>query len=323
MKFKFATFFLFLFFPYLTLSIYAANEINIKKVGILLYTKNSLPNFEGLKAGLQERNYVEGKNIHYLFNGTIDSIDELDSAVEKLLAQKPDLIYSAPTPPLLALQKATIKNKIPILFGPVNDPVGAGLITNQKHPGGNISGVMLTESEGKRLQLILDFSPKNKNVLLPYNPDDKSATISLKNTKAAAKILGIEIKEQAVRNVEEINKMLSNLPGDISAIYLPRDGMIMAQIDDFVTAAIKHKLILSSTRTDLVIRGALYSYGFDGFEVGKQVARLVDLVLKGRNIGDIPVETAEDYMAINLKTANAIGITIPSHILRRADKVIR
>lgn len=292
-------------------------------IAVLLYTANNLPSFEGFKAGLQERGYSEGKEVRYLFDGHSKNINELDAAMAQLLAQQPDLIYAAPTPAALAAQKATKENKIPVVFGPVNDPVVAGLAKDQKHPGGNITGVMLADSDGKRLQWISELRPQTRTVLLPYNPDDISSTLSLQNVRKAAAVLGFNIQAKAVRSNEEISAMIAGCPDGIEAIFLPRDSMIMARIKDFVDLSLQKKAILSSTRSDLVEKGALYSYGFDGFEIGKQAARLADLILEGKNPGDLPVETAEDYLVINLKTANAIGLSIAPHILRQARKVIR
>lgn len=292
-------------------------------IGVLLYTSNNLPNFEGFKAGMKEKGYVEGKEVKYLFSGPAENIPGLDTAMAQLLTQQPDLIYAAPTPTALIAQKATKENKIPVVFGPVNDPVIAGLVKEQHLPGGNITGVMLADSDGKRLQWIREFNPQARIVLLPYNPDDVSSVLSLENARKAALVLGFDIQATPVRNHDEITALIANCPSGITAIFLPRDGMIMARVKDFVELSLQKKLILSSTRSDLVEKGALYSYGFDGFEVGKQAARLADLILQGKKPADLPVETAEDFLTINLKTANALGLTIPPHILRQAHKVIR
>lgn len=292
-------------------------------IGILLYTINNLPSFEGFKEGMKERGYVEGKEVTYLFNGPGESISALEAAMAQLIAQQPDLVYAAPTPAALIAQKATKENKIPVVFGPVNDPLVAGLVKSQQHPGGNITGVMLANSEGKRLQWIREFSPQAKTVLLPYNPDDASSILSLKNVREAAAALGFDILAKEVRNHDEISALIAKCPTGIEAIFIPRDAMIMARIKDFVDLSLQKKVILSSTRSDLVEKGALYSYGFDGFEIGKQAARLAYLILQGKNPGELPVETAEDYLAINLQTASAIGLTIAPHILHQAQKVYR
>jgi putative ABC transport system substrate-binding protein len=293
-------------------------------IAVLLYTANNLKNLEGFKAGMQDRGYVEGRDVTYVFNGPTAKISELDAEMAHLMSRQPDLIYAAPTPAAWAARKATMTQKIPVVFGPVNDPVDAGLLKDRQHPGGNITGVMLADSDGKRLQWIKEFSQQAKTVLVPYNPDDTSSVLSLQDAREAAAVLGLDIQAKAVRNQDEISALIAQGADDgIDAIFLPRDAMVMVRVKDFIDLSLRQKAILSSARSDLVEGGALFSYGFIGFEVGKQVARLADLILQGKSAGDLPVETAEDFLTINLETANAIGLTIAPHILRQAHQIFR
>ena len=292
-------------------------------IAVLLYSKHFLQTLEGFKTDLRERGYIEGENISYLFNGPTKNIGELDAAMDRLLARQPDLIFAVTTPAACAAWRATRANSIPVVFAPVNDPIAAGLVQSIKHPGENITGVMVADSEGKRLQWTTEIAPSIHTVLLPYNPNDKSSMKSLQNVRAAAAVLGLGIIAEEVRNRKDITALITHCPEGIDSIFLPRDALIESRIDDFVALSLAKKIILSVTRREMVEKGALFNYGFDSFELGKQAARLADLILKGTKPGDLPIETAEEYFDLNLQTAEAIGLPISEYILRLAHLIIR
>lgn len=293
-------------------------------IGVLLYSKNNLQALAGFKEGLRERGYVEGQEVTYIFEGAMTNIEELDPAMARLVARKPDLVYAAPTIAAHAAQRVCKQRNIPVLFGPANNAVRSKLVKDIRQPGGNITGVMLADSEAKRLQWLVEIAPQIKNVLVPYNPGDKSAVVSLGTARQAASSLGLKLVVREVRNHADIDSLIAQWPEGIDSVYLPRDGMVMSRIKDFTELAISKKIVLSTgTRISYVEKGALLSYGFDDGELGRQVARLADLIFKGHKPGDLPVETAEDYLGINLETAKAIGITVDQHILRMARRIIR
>lgn len=293
-------------------------------IGLLLYSKNNLQALAGFKAGLRERGYVEGQDVEYVFDGAVTRINDLDPAMARLIDRNPDLVYAAPTIAAHAAQRACQERNIPVLFGPANHAVASGLVKDLNQPGENITGVMLANSEAKRLQWSVEIAPQISSVLVPYNPRGKSALISLETARQAAESLGLTLIAREVRNHAEIDTLLAQWPEGVDSIYLPRDGLVMSRIKDFAELAIKRKIILSTgTRISYVEKGALFSYGFDDMELGKQVARLADQIFRGKNPGDLPVETAEDYLAINLKTAKAIGITVDNHIVSLAHLIIR
>jgi len=292
-------------------------------VAAMVYGNHNVVTFDGFKAGMKEKGYIEGKNIAYIFEGAYKKKEKLDAGIEKLVAENPDLIFTATTPATLAAKKATSKKKIPVVFGPVNDPVRAGIIDVLHQPGDNITGVMLTDSTAKQLEWVTRVVPDIKNVFLPYNPLDKSSLISYKKVKAAAQLFKINLTTMKVHSHNEIDSLLENFPDNMNSIFLPRDGMIMSRVKDFAKVAQKKKLALSGTRLEMAEKGALFGFGFNGFELGKQMSRLADQVLHGIDPGKLPVETAEDYLAINLKAARKMGITIPERILRQAHIIIR
>jgi putative ABC transport system substrate-binding protein len=261
--------------------------------------------------------------VTYLFDNVNHKIEKLDANITKIVNGKPDLIFAATTPVAIAVTKATKFNKIPVIFGPVNDPVSVGIVKEQRRPGENVTGVMLTDSTAKELEWAIKIAPKIKRILLPYNPNDKSSVISMQKASDAANMFKLTLDAREVRNHKEIDTLLTTFPDGIDAIFLPRDGMVMSRVEDFANVANPKKIILTGTRVEMAERGALFGFGFNGFMIGKQMARLADQILQGRKPGDLPVETAENYLSINLKTANMLGITISEHILRQAQTIIR
>ena len=292
-------------------------------IAAVIYGKNNASTLDGFKEGMKERGYVEGQNVTYLFNGTIKSLANLDDEVLQIVNKNPDLIFASTTPVAMAAAKATVANKIPVVFGPVNDPVSAGIVKEQRHPGENVTGVMLTDSTAKQLEWTIKIAPRTKHILLPYNPNDKSSMISMQKAKDAAEMFALTFDARQTRNHGEIDTLLATIPDGVDAILLPRDGMVMSRVEDFAKVANPKNIIVTGTRLEMAERGALLGFGFNGFMIGKQMARLADQILHGQKPGDLPVETAEDHLSINLKTANSLGITIPEHILRQAHTIIR
>ncbi len=292
-------------------------------IAAMVYGKHNIITFEGFKTGMEEKGFIEGRNTTYLFDGPYQTIKDLDGGMARLMARNPDLIFAATTPVTLAAKKATTTNKVPVVFGPVNDPVRSGIVNNRKQPGDNITGVTLTDSTAKQLEWAVRLSPQAKTFLLPYNPNDNSSLISLQKVKEAVGMLGLELVVRATRSHAEIDALLAACPDNIDAIFLPRDAMIMSRVEDFAKVAREQKLVLSGTRLEMAARGALFGFGFNGFQLGRQMSRLADQILRGKNPGDLPVETAEDYLSINLKAAHSMGITISEQILRQAHTIIR
>ena len=292
-------------------------------IGVLQFTANNLTTLEGFKDRMTELGYIEGDNVRYIFNGPIGKKADLAAEMQHLLLEKPDLIFTSPTPATLAARDATRDTSIPVVFAPVNDPLAAGLVTDIRRPGGNITGVKLGASDGRRLKWLKEISPAVDNVLIPYNAKGKSAITSYKNAAAAAADIGITITPAPVNSHKEIEQLLMNIPAAVDAVFLPRDGMVMSRIKAFSSVCIQRRLLLCTPRFKQVEAGALTGYGFIGSSIGRRAARLADLILKGADPGSLPIETAEDYLFLNLKTAAAIGLEIDDHIIRQAHTLVK
>lgn len=292
-------------------------------VGVLQFTANNLSTLRGFKAGMTDLGYIEGETVRYRFEGPVNRIVDLDAALQRLLAHRPDLLFTSPTPATLAAKRATAASKLPVVFAPVNDPIAAGIVDAIHHPGQNITGVRLGASDGKRLQWLAEISPGIRRIFLPYHRHDKSAITSLRNAESAAVKLGLQILARPVADREDLDVVLKTVPDGIDAIFLPRDGMVMSRIDAFIRLSKERRVVLSTPRLDQVEKGALMGYGFIGFEIGRQAAGLADQILGGQSPGDLPIETAEDYLFINLETAREIGLDIEAYVLRQAHRLVR
>jgi putative ABC transport system substrate-binding protein len=290
---------------------------------VLQLTDVDTATFEGFRAGMTELGYPEGQRITYLHPGPALHTARLAPMIEALLAAPVDMIFVASTPATQAVQRATAGSALPVVFAPVNDPVKAGVVASIKAPGGNLTGVRLPVGDALRLEKLVRLLPQIRVIWLPYSAGDASANESLAQAREAAALLQVELRPQPLQDPGEIDAALASIPADVDAIYLPRDSTIEARIDDFVSVARQRRLPLCAPSLTQVHAGALLSYGFVHSEIGRQAARLADQVLRGIPPGELPVESAQNYLAINLRSAQEIGIDIPAELLRQADIVVR
>jgi putative ABC transport system substrate-binding protein len=279
---------------------------------------------EGFKEGMTELGYVEGENVTYLYDGATDSIDELDVVAQGLVEADVDLILSLTTPATQAAQRATAGTDIPVVFVPVTDPVGAGLVESLKHPGGNITGVTFGAQEERRLAWLMQVVPTIEQIYIPYNPEDRSAVLALETVSEAATTLGVELITREASTPDQVADAFANIPERADAIFFLPDSLINDRVDDWVQMAIELGLPTSAPNLAAVEEGHLTTYGLD-LEVAarEKAARLADQILQGIKPADLPVETGEFYSAINLKTAKAIGVDVPDEILLQADVIVR
>jgi putative ABC transport system substrate-binding protein len=275
--------------------------------------------FAGFRAGMAALGYQEGRDVRYLASGAVGKPELLDDALRTLLDKNPDLLVVASTPAAQAAKRLTeARRHPPVVFAPVNDPLGAGIVGDLRHPGGHIAGIRLPQGDAPRMKWLLRIAPGVQRVYLPHSPDDDSALASLRQAREVARALGVILLPRAVRDPAR-----DEVPPEADAIFIPRDSRVEAHIGAYVALADKRRLPLSAPSLAQVREGALFSYGFVHREIGAQAARLAGQILKGRHPGDLPVEMAENRLAINLVAARRIGIAIPDDLLRQAEFVIR
>lgn len=299
------------------------------KVGIV-YASISLEQLvTGLKAGMTEQGYVEGKTVTYIYekptSASSNSPEQLSAQVQKLVQAQVDLIVTVGTPATQAAKDATAGTTLPIVFVPIADPVKAGFVQSFQQPGANITGVASPpERQGKRVEYLVQIVPNVKRIYVPYDAVDTSAALYLKITSDAAAKLGIELVTQPIKSADEATAAINTIPDNVQAIYLLPSGPLMSnRSQDLIKVSIQKKLPLSVSNPAQATQGALFAYNFQNETAGKQTARLVAKILTGTKPADLPVETADSFLTINLKTAQAIDLTIGDDILRQAATIIR
>ncbi|MFH1153051.1 MAG: ABC transporter substrate-binding protein [Pseudomonadota bacterium] len=293
-------------------------------VGVINVTPSLDPTLEGFKAGMTELGYIEGKTIRYIYDGPTTDMGNLPAAARALTEAKADLILSITTPATKAAKQATRSSRLPVVFAVVTDPVGGDIVETIQHPGGNITGVAFGIAEARRLEWLLRIAPRIRQIYVPYNPKDKSPVLALKMVRKAAEKLGVKLITREVNDPETLDDAVTNIPAQADAVFHLPDSLIGTRLSDLTAAAGKRNLPISAANIlDVKNYNMLTGYGFDQHLCGRQAARLVDQIFKGTRPMDLPVETAEFYLAINLKIAKSIGLDISEEILRQADIIVR
>jgi putative ABC transport system substrate-binding protein len=269
-------------------------------VGVLIQAQSLASVFDGLKAGMTELGYIEGKNVTYLYDGPTGTIEGLKPAAESLKSRKPDLVFTVGTPPALAAKEVFAGTDVPILFAPVFNPDKEGLVASFRNPGGNLTGVNPTDTIGKALGWLIEIVPGVKRIYVPSNPQEGPAVQSLQSLTDAAKTEGVELVVSEGSTPEELDAITQTIPENVDAVF-----------------------VLRSDSGGMVAAGAMVGYGCGFSEMGEQAARMADKILKGADPATLPVENAESYLGINLQTAQTIGIEVPDSILNQAKQIVR
>jgi putative tryptophan/tyrosine transport system substrate-binding protein len=276
------------------------------------------PTVEGLKAGLKELGFEDGRDVTFDIRFTEGKLAAMPAAAQALVKAGVDLIFTSQEAATQAAKDAT--TSVPIVFTLVSDPVGAGLVYTLAQPGGNVTGVssLQTELMAKRLEVLKTLAPAVRRVWLLYYGADLSTAPMIGKAVAAAQRMKLELLPKGVLDASELKRVLRDVRRD-DAVLAPEGSN-----PDLTIAIIERSLALRVPAlfgTALWIGyGGLASYGPDYYAQGVQAAALVAKILKGTRPQDLPVEGAEKIdLAVNLKTAELLGLTVPRKILLRAD----
>ena len=280
------------------------------------------PAVEGLKAGLKELGLEDGRDITFDIRFTEGSLEVMPTAAAALVRASVDLIFTSSEAATKAAKAAT--QTIPIVFTLVGDPVAAGMVKEIAHPGGNLTGIsgLRTELVPKRLEILKALAPTLRRVRFIYYADNPESPAAVRKAEEAAQLLRLDLVAQAVRTPEELARALKAVRSGDGFLAQGGPGPdINGQVLE-TSLSVRVPAIFPSAFW--VGFGALASYGSDYHAEGVQAARLVAKILRGARPQDLPVEGANKIeLAINLKTAGSLGLTIPREILLRADKVIQ
>lgn len=301
----------------------ATNRKDIYKIGVVNLAPSFDPILEGFMNGLEEAGYKEGQNFIILYDGPAANPDVVDDVLETLKNEKVDLVLTFGTLATIKAKESLANTDIPIIFGPVTDPVASGIVEDVKNPGGNITGIQTGNPTPKRLEWLLKIDPEIKRLYTFNNPDDNSSIQALTALKKTAPIFNVDLVIHDASTPEEIAIALDEMPDDIDAIFIPASAFFERNNDQFVKFANDHHLPLAVPATANVKDGALTSFGHDNVPLGQQASHLADQILRGVKPADLPIESAELFVSINLNSAEIIGLIIPDEIIRQANIVIR
>ena len=280
---------------------------------------------QAFREGLRDAGYAEGRDVVIEWRSAGGDYARVPELVADLVQRKLDVIVVDTTLASQTLKRAT--STIPIVMAIVADPIGSGLVASLARPGGNVTGLsmMITELSAKRLQLLKEAIPRVARVAVLWNPDTPFHAKVIEELKAAAPALAIELSFVNARTPEEFGPAFSAVSrAHAQALYVIEDPVFITHRMTLLKLALKARLPAVSGVRQFADAGALMSYGANFGDLYRRSAGYVDKILKGAKPGDLPVEQPTKFeLVINLKTARAIGITIPQSILLRADEVIR
>jgi putative ABC transport system substrate-binding protein len=276
---------------------------------------------DGIKAELEAAGYEEGKNLAFTYESAQGNPATAAQIARKLVGERPDVIVPISTPSAQAVVGAT--KDIPVVFTAVTDPVGAKLVQDAAHPGGNVTGMSDLSPIGAHLDLIKEITPDAETLGVIYNPGEANSVTLLELLKQEAPARGLTIKEAAAPKSSDVLAAAQSLVGNVDAIYVPTDNTVVTALEAIVKVGEQNKLPVYAGDTDSVPRGAIAALGFNYFDVGRQTGRIVLRVLKGENPGEIPVEGVQiTELFVNPGAAERMGVTIPEAVAERAKTVV-
>ena len=279
--------------------------------------------FAQFKERLGALGWSEGVNLSIDVRWMAGDAKRVEAIARELVSLQPSVILSTTTPPTAALQRET--STIPIVFVSVSDPVGSGFVKTLSHPGGNITGVVQeARLMEKWLELLREVAPHVSRVAVIFHPDSAPyAEHYLRTLSAAAPKQGSAVLATPVRNEADIQATISGLSRDSGLLVMP-DIFMAVQRKLIIALAARYKVPAMYYQSDFVRDGGLVSYGSHTLDLFRRSAIYVDRILRGAKPADLPVEHPVKYeWLVNLKTATALGLTIPQAMLLRADEVIQ
>jgi putative ABC transport system substrate-binding protein len=280
---------------------------------------------EGLRQGLRDRGYVEGQNLTIEYRFSEDRNDRLPALAAELVAMKVQLIVASGTPASFAARDAT--RTIPIVMGGIAaDPVATGLIASLARPGGNITGMTMMSPQlgGKRLELLKATVPNLARVAVFWNPPNPAYGPILKELEAAAQTLRLTLQRLEVRAPADFEGAFeAAVKQRAGALFAPGDPLVSNRPKMVADIALKYRLPTLMENKEFVEAGGLLSLGLDLVDSYRRAATHVDKILKGANPAELPMEQPLKFdVAVNLRTARALGLTIPPPVLLQATQVI-
>ena len=304
-------------------SLFAQNR-PLAKIGVVRWSADQFETIrKALPEALEKLGYVQGKNLTVLWRSADESDRRADEILHEFVRERVDVIIAAPTPAAHAARRATAT--IPIVLAGIADPVASGLVTNIARPGGNITGLSqnLPGLAGKRVELLRDAFPALKRVGFLGSSTDPATKAFVSNTEKAARTLGMALYVEQVAVYSEVEAAFAKIAqaGSQAVIVQP---IFFALYKKLAEIAVRYRLPSISDFGSFAREGGLFSYGPSQSANFKIIADYVDKIIRGAKAGDLPIQEPTRFeLVVNLRTAKALGITVPPFVLDRADEAIR
>src|SRR5262245_6721690 len=304
------------------LAVEAQAPAKVYRIGYLAPTSN--PTFENaFRLGLREHGYVEGRNIAVEYRSAEGKSERLPKLAADLVRLQVDVILTSTTPAILAAQQAT--KTIPIVTISA-DPVGTGLVASLARPGGNVTGLSVVgpQMNVRQLELVKETLPTVKRVAFVWDPANPALALRFKELEIAAQTVGLQIESLEVRTPHEVASALESATSKHAGFLIVPPPIALAHRKQIMDFATRHRWPTMYENSEPVEAGGLMSYGAKYPDLWRRAATYVDKILKGAKPADLPMEQPTKFeLVINLKTAKALGLTIPPSVLLRADQVIQ
>jgi putative ABC transport system substrate-binding protein len=297
----------------------------VPRIGVLASFSEPDPRAEALKQGLRELGWIEGRNVGVEYRYANNKLEQLPNLAAELVRLKVDVIVTGGEAGIRAAREAT--STIPIVMANSGDPVGTGLIASLSRPGGNMTGLSLLAPDlgGKRMELLKETVPKVSRVAVLWNPTNAVKALELKSTEVAARALGVMVTSNEVRAPTDFDRAFAAIARERSnALITLSDPLTLAHRMQIGGFAVRSRLPMIAELREFAEAGGLMTYGASLRDLYRRSATYVDKILKGAKPADLPVEQPTQFeLVINLKTAKALGLTLPQSVLIRAEEMIQ
>jgi putative tryptophan/tyrosine transport system substrate-binding protein len=302
----------------------SAQRAEEKLVTIGILALEPWPSIDAFRHALDARGYIEGKNVRFVYRYAKGHNEQLPELANELVGLNVDVIFTWRTDAVLAAKQATAT--IPIVMGVIGDPIGSGIVTNLARPGGNITGCSLrvAELEGKRLQLLKEVVPGLSRVAILLNPTNHYMPLVRESAREGAQVLHLSLAFYEVYDTITLDAAFVTLTKDRpNAFLVPADTFLVSQRSRIAQFAIENKLPSIYTFREYIEAGGLIAYAPNYPDLFRRAASYVDKILKGAKPGELPIERPNTFqLFVNLKTARALGLTVPPKLLAIVDEII-
>jgi putative ABC transport system substrate-binding protein len=273
---------------------------------------------------LRDLGYVEGRNLTIENLSSDGRYDQLPALAAELVRRKVDVIVAPAAQNVIAARQASAT--IPIVMVGVGDPIGSGLAASLARPGGNVTGTSFLTSAmvGKQLEMLALIVPQARRLAILVNPTNPGMGLLLEQAKSATQALGVQLQAVEARSAGELDAAFATVTRErAGGVFVPWDGTFIVRLRQIVSLAARARVPVLYGERGYVEAGGLACYGPSAIESNRRAASYVDKILKGARPAELPIEQPTQFeLVINLKTAKALGLTVPPSLLARADQVI-